>query len=397
VHQSDQATAVATAESVVGSGVASKINFFSAWGPLLQPSADFKPCAHYLTPLDRTFKQAVVLLGSIPLPISDKFAVILGQMLSGMGPGSTVWIQRPSKARQMVSADKIFLLTGGKYSVQRLPEEQYLQACLPSCRISEVNHGGNSWLRLEHRPGLESDLLHLGSSYPVLSHKLPELGEQLAGAGHPCLSPLTNHADSAENAFTYSMHWALHTAAVLEKCDALRNAGKKSLKVVDLGGCYGFLGCELAFGSNCDVTVVELIAWRVEKILPWLSAQCGLGSKLQGVAGRMQDYNTAEASIDLVLMMGSLLCLPRADVNVFLRKAMNFIKPGGCLVVRENLLLEENRGPAGSPEMRFTPSELHSALSECSSRVEYFDHMGKKTAYEDYLKLWTAFAVVWKD
>jgi len=388
VHQSDQATAVATAESVIGSGAASNIRFFSAWGPLLQPSADFKSCAHYLTPLDHTFKQAVVLLYSIPLPISDKFAVLLGQMLSGMGPGSTVWIQRPSKARPMVSAE---------YSDQRLPKEQYLQACLPSCRISEVNHGGNSWLRLEHWPGLESDLLRLGSSYPVLSHKLPELREQLAGAGHPCASPLTNHADSAENAFTYSMHWALHTAAVLEKCDALRNAGKKTLKVVDLGGSYGFLGCELACGSNCDVTVVELIAWRVEKILPWLSAQCGLGSKLQGVAGRMQDYNTAEASIDLVLMMGSLLYLPRAGVNVFLRKAMNFIKPGGCLVVRENLLPEENREPAGSPEMRFTPSKLHSALSECSSRVEYFDHMSKKTAYEDYLKLWTAFAVVWKD
>jgi hypothetical protein len=397
VHQSDQATVMATAESVLGPVSAKNMRFFSAWGILLQPCVQFKPCAHYLTPLDHNFKEAVVLLGAIPLPVSDKLAALLGQMLSSMGPGSTLWIQRPTNARQAVSTVKIFLRTGKKNSDQRLPEANYLQSCLPSLRVSEVSRGGNSWLRLEHSAGLDSDVRRLGSSYPMLAYKLPEFKEQLARAGHPCKSPLTEHPDSAENAFSYSMHWALHTAAVLEKCAALRNRTEKPLKIVDLGGSYGFLGCELASGTNCEVKVVELIAWRVESILPWLSSKCGLGNRLQGLPGRMQDFEAAEASIDLVLMMGSLLCLPRADVRPFLRKAMKFVQPGGCMVIRENLLLEDNRGPVGAPEMRFTPQELHAALSDTSGRIEYFDHSGKKTSHEEFLQLWTTFAVVWKD
>ena len=349
------------------------IHYFSAWGPLVSATMMYAPCAHYLAPLDQSFKRVLILKNAIPLPPSHSLSVVLGTMLRDMGEGSEIYIQ--SDRSKKIS------------SLWVMPED--LQRDLPSLEISEPGCKAG-WIRLGWTATLDNDLAKLQSIYPVISQHLPEFLETLASAGHPCADAVTNHPDSAENAFCYSMHWALHTMTVLEK---LLPMSRPLMSGIDVGGSYGFLACELA-ARGYTITNLEVIDWRIEKVLPWLASRCDVADRARGVASRMEHLAGEDESHDFILFMGSLLCIDREDVPAVLEKAKQLLNPGGLLVLRENLLIEATKSSPVKNEMRFSPEELNDYLQNHVGTPRYYCHLGLDRTFQEVLDLWTIFAVV---
>jgi 2-polyprenyl-3-methyl-5-hydroxy-6-metoxy-1,4-benzoquinol methylase len=374
IHQVSQEKTLDIVKQVINDAdTLDDIHYFSAWGQLVTPVTTYSPCAHYLAPLDRQFKRAVVLKNAIPLPPSRSLSVVLGTMLRDMGEGSEIYIQSDR-------SDKIS-------SLWVMPED--LRRDLPSLKIGEPD-GKSGWIRLGWTAALASELASLQSIYPLISRHLPEFFETLALAGHPCADTLTNHPDSAENAFCYSMHWALHTMTVLEK---LLPPPRPHMSGMDVGGSYGFLVCELA-SRGYTVTNVELIDWRIERVLPWLAARCGVADKTRGIVSRMEHLTGEDESHDFILFMGSLLCIDRKDVPAVLDKTKQLLKPGGVMVLRENLLIEATKSGPGIHETRFSPTELNDFLQHHIGTPQFYCHLGLTRTLHEVLSLWTIFAVV---
>ncbi|TWO72102.1 class I SAM-dependent methyltransferase [Caenimonas sedimenti] len=379
IHQFEQErTLKACAEALGGPPAPERLRYFSSWGPLLDGTPAYKPCAHYLAPLDARYGRCIILRNAIPLPPSPALAAVLATMLVRMGEGSEILLEL---GRSLVPAE-------GWVDAAQLAQ------WLPGATLEKAPGGRRGWLRLGWAPAVAEDLAALRSTYPILLDRLPAFGEQLRRAGFPCADPLQDHGGSVENAFTYSMHWALHTRAVFDA--QVRGAsGGGPLVGMDVGGSHGFLACELAMQGH-RVTDLELDAWKIEHILPWLAQQCGVADRVSGLAARMETLTGQDASYDYIAFMGSLLCIERKDVPLVLETAMRLLKPGGVLVIRENLALEANAAPGNLMNARFAPQEMHDAIRELGEAPLYFDHLGIQRSLQEYLKLWTAFAIVRK-
>jgi SAM-dependent methyltransferase len=351
------------------------VHYFSAWGPLATATKTYAPCAHYLAPLDHRYQRAIILKNAIPLPSSRSLSVVLGTMLRDMGEGSEIYIQSDRSKK--------------KSSLWVMPED--LRRDLPSLDVSETDVKPG-WIRLRWSSAIDNELTNLQSIYPVISRHLPAFFDTLAKAGLPCADTLTNHSDSAENAFFYSMHWALHTMTVLDKLLPKPGAHFSGM---DVGGSYGFLACELA-ARGYAIANLELIDWKIEKVFPWLAACCNVADRARGVVQRMEHLTGEDDSYDFILFMGSLLCIDRKDVPVVLDKAKHLLKPGGVLVLRENLLIDATRSGPGIHETRFTPTELNSFLELHIGTPKYYCHLGLERSFREVLHLWTIFGVVEK-
>lgn len=374
IHQFSQEKTLDTVRRVFNDvSTLGEVHYFSAWGPLVTTTPTYAPCAHYLAPLDQRFKRAIILKNAIPLPSSRSLAVVLATMLRNMGEGSEIYIEsdRPKK----------------KSSLWVMPED--LRRDLPSLDVSETDVKPG-WIRLRWSSSIDTELTNLQSIYPVISGHLPEFFDTLAKAGHPCADTLTDHPDSAENAFFYSMHWALHTMTVLDKL--LPKPGAQ-ITGMDVGGSYGFLACELA-ARGYTITNLELIDWRIEKVFPWLASRCEVAGRAQGVVSRMEHLAGEDQSHDFILFMGSLLCIDRKNVPAVLEKAKKLLKPGGLLVVRENLLIEATKSSSAKHETRFAPEELNEYLQNYVGNPRYYCHLGLDRTFQEVLDLWTIFAVV---
>ncbi|MBM3336317.1 MAG: class I SAM-dependent methyltransferase [Betaproteobacteria bacterium] len=188
------------------------------------------------------------------------------------------------------------------------------------------------------------------------------------------------------------MHWALHTMTVLDKLlpkPGVHNSG------MDVGGSYGFLACELA-ARGYALTNLELIDWRIEKVFPWLAACCNVTKRVRGIVQRMEHLTGEDDGYDFILFMGSLLCIDRKDVPIVLDKAKQLLKPGGVLVLRENLLINATKSNPGMHETRFTPTELNNFLERHMGAPKYYCHLGLERSVQEVLNLWTIFAIVKK-
>ena len=348
--------------------------FFSSWGPGLEPTPDHKPCAHYLTPLDESFRAAFVLKQSIPLPPSSALAAVFGAMLLAMGEGASIYVQ----------SDKTIRRTARWV----MPED--LRATLPSAEIEARPGGVNGWFRIGWRKGLTEDVAGLGSIYPLLAHRFGDFHEALIEAGHPDGDPDSDFYNSTVNTFTYSMHWALHTSALLEII--FREHGMTGpMRGLDVGGSYGFLACEMAARGH-RMTNLEMLDSGVQRFQPWLAEASGVANLVDGVAARMETLSEKDDRYDFVCFMGSLLCIDRDKVPDVLKAATRQLERGGLVLVRENLLIEATKRTGGPVETRFTPVELNDFLRQNVGDVSYFCHNGFERTFSAVKSLWTVFA-----
>ncbi len=370
---------------IVGKGFdTARCRYLSSWGQLLTPTAEYRPCGHYLSPLDPSFKRAIILRSAIPLPASDALGAVLGAMLDQMGEGSEVWIESPkasNPANTWVTSEQ-------------------LASWFPSCQVDDQPNKAKHWLRVSWSPQLQSDLDALGSIYPKLAGRLDEFAQMLEDSEHPCEDPKKSFTNSIIGSFVYSMHWALHTHGAIKKITkAVGQSGP--MKILDIGGSYGFLTCELAACGH-QTTNLEMIEYRIDQVLPWMVEATGVRGRVDGIAKRMEELEGIEESLDMICFMGSLLCIDREDVSGVLARASKLLKPGGLIVLRENMLLPENAANVASVantashEERFIADELHRHLQTINLDVFYMDHLGHQRTAEEATKLWTLFAAVQK-
>ncbi len=357
------------------------IRYLSSWGQTLKPTTDYRPCGHYLAPLDPSIKRVIILRNSIPLPSSKPFSAVLGTMLSRMGAGSELFIHSPKSLK--------------KSNIWVTSKE--LSAHLSSCTIEDAPNGKKGWIRIAWSKQIESDIERLESIYPKLASRLDGFYDIMNQSDHQCSGPVEKFTDSIESAFTYSMHWALHTHSVIDKVFEKHDA-RGPLRIIDIGGSYGFLACELAAAGH-HVVNLELIEYRIEQVLPWLIESSGVSGRVKGIAERMENLERHSdncESYDVVCFMGSLLCIDRDDVSGVLEQASKLLKPGGLIILRENMLLPQNAQTLDGREYRFTAEELHTHLQTINQEVTYLCHLGQFRTYKEAQDLWTIFAAVQK-
>ncbi|MBL4810661.1 MAG: hypothetical protein JKY43_11460, partial [Phycisphaerales bacterium] len=231
------------------------IRFLSSWGSYLKPTVEYRPCGHYLSLLDSSIKRAVVLRNTISIPSSKSLAVVFGTMLSRMGEGSEIFIQSPKAS---------------KASNTWVTSEQ-LRGYLPSCTVADEAGKKKGWIRVEWGAGVTDDIDNLGSIYPRLSSQSDGFCQVLGQSNH--LFSDSSSQSSAMEVFIYSMHWALHSRSVI---DSLFHMYEKSdfMRVLDIGGSFGFLACELATNGH-HVTNLELMKYRIDQVFPWLIEASG--------------------------------------------------------------------------------------------------------------------------
>ena len=367
-------------------------HYFSSYGTLLTATENYSECAHYLAPLDQRFKCALMLDGAVPLPPSRSLCVLLGTMLRDMGQGAEIFFQvKATSTRSMVLS--------------------VLKDYLPSSELFTLNIT-KGWIRVAWGEALEDDLMALKSIYPSISKQKSNFFKNFSRIGVDGNSsfsePQIINSRLVENAFCYSMHWALHTMAILEKQLPEPHV---NISGIDVGGAYGFLACELA-ARGYLVKNLEADYWKVKKVFPWLSTFCGVADRVTGLHLPMQKFDDEEQSFDFILFMGSLLNLDREDVPIVLNKAEKMLKPGGVLVLRENLLTDENKfiygeivssvffDELGLPTEYyltcFTAKELNSFLKENFATPKYYCHRGIVRKFREIENFGTVFAALKK-
>lgn len=378
VHQMPLAEIEAQLEQVVPrQGIERVCNYYSSWGRSMSPSSSVENAAHYLAPLDPSASRAVILKSAIPMPRCPALAAVYGVILKQLGEGGELYVQLVKNA-----------------SASKWATPSFVQEMLPSATVEELTDA-RDWLRLTMNTGIEEDLERLNCSYTNLYNRFEEFKNVLADAGHPGADPVTDYYDSAENAFIYSQHWALETGGIMDRIfrEFRRDA---PLNGLDIGGSYGFLACELAMKGN-KMTNLELLDWRVEKVQPWLADVCGVSAQVKGYADRMENLVDSEERYDFVCFMGSLLCCEREMVPNVLDQVMKILRPGGLIILRENLLIDASKDTSVGTETRFTPVELHDVLEQSGSSPLYFSHYGEMLPKGPPSKQWTVFAALQKD
>ena len=271
--------------------------YFSSWGKHLAASSSYERCAHYLAPLNRSFRRAIVIKYALPLYSASAVAPIVVQMLSGMGVGSEVLLQC---SRSWLNIDE-------------------LHGVMPTAKIEKNPDGARGWVKLSARPGIEADARHTASIYPSLAPRLDEFRQALIAAGHRNEDPDTNFDYSVEQAFSAGMSRVLHARTVFERFFQ-RYRLTAPLRGLDIGGSYGFLACELAAMGH-HMTSLERVEWQVRHVTPWIAKACGVAERVEGIAGRMETLTGSDDSFDFVCFLGSLLLIDRSDVPDVLSRA----------------------------------------------------------------------------
>lgn len=297
--------------------------------------------AHVTAPLSSVFQKAHILPSSVPMPDDDGAAAFLGWVLRHMGPGAELEIDLCPDA-----GAKTWWLT---------PES--LAARLPSCRLVQAKDA-KSWCLCAPESGLGHDLRQLKSRVHACRADFAGFRRTMECHGRRFEDPKTNPSRSAELVFAYSLQRVLPNAFVFERiCRAA--FGARRLRLLDMGGGFGFLGCEMAAKGH-RVMVQELGRDRVATGKTWLRPLLGLDQSVEYCQGRMEDFEGPDETYDLISFWGSLLLCDRGKIDQVLRRALRMLKPDGVLLVEERPLV---KGRSEVPTLHpFQAAELDAIL-----------------------------------
>ncbi|WP_114591067.1 class I SAM-dependent methyltransferase [Euzebya pacifica] len=148
--------------------------------------------------------------------------------------------------------------------------------------------------------------------------------------------------------------------------------GGQSLSMVDIGSGPGWVPMEMLLAPDADVTSAVALDRRLDYGALGVSVAGQVGIQpgrftFSDIGASAYDWT----GTDVVTALGSLLYLPRADTREVLGRAWESLRPGGLLIVHENIQQESFRGRSNDYDIMFTVEELDSLLERFGSIERY--------------------------
>ncbi|HSC17656.1 MAG TPA: class I SAM-dependent methyltransferase [Rhizomicrobium sp.] len=236
-----------------------------------------------------------------------------------------------------------------------------------------------------HRP---SEAAHstLDAYWPLMETLIygrfdPRLGETVSGLG---VSPAEPRSDPEADLFgaihsqAYRTCSARTKAALAQYIVSRYFPGRNDLRMADLGAGTGLNSLELLLnpGQVSHLILVEPrrsyhwdIAAMYERMREHLHGQVRI------VAQTVEDYSGP--GIDIGLVCGVLVMVPREIRKRFLANAWENLRPGGILMVLENMRAAEDTDGGKYNAQRCTPAEIDALLGRFAP-IRYFMSTAKR-------------------
>lgn len=304
---------------------------------LLKPAPGFR---HLYADSQRETAE-IVVLSEFPILYGNDFtASWLGHLLNDSA-GGRLWFE----ARRQKSSDPFrteFDITGFRKS-------------LPSLR--EKRRG--SWTCLEAGPELSTELKSLQTMYGSFHNGFQAFTDKLAEV----VGPSEGSREAADATYKYSMFGANQKSHISSGILRSHGVGARH-RGLDVGGGYGFFAAEMAaHGATYDV--IDYDRKKAEIVGPWLAERAGVSTRLAFRAGSIEQVPELPQSepYDVISFFGSMLYADRSAVPATLRACMDMLRPGGILLIHENVREGGKPESVDFPKM-FPAEELRGLLRQ---------------------------------
>ena len=138
--------------------------------------------------------------------------------------------------------------------------------------------------------------------------------------------------------------------------------GEREISFLDMGGGFGALAAELLLTPDINVTRGETRDIAPQNLLYgrrlYAAMHEALRQRYYFSLGRSESFNV-DQEYDVVSFVGSLLYVPRDDVEIMLERLWSALKPGGLFIVHENI---RSSAYARDYKYMFEPEELEGYL-----------------------------------
>ena len=275
----------------------------------------------------------IVVLSEFPILYGNDFTTAwLGHLLND-APGGRLWLE----ARRQKASDPFrteFDLAQFRKSLPSLREERK-----------------GSWTCLKAGPGLSDDLEALPSIYGSLHNGFQVFAAKLA----EILGPSEGSLQAADSTYKYSMFGANQKSHITSGILRSHGLGGRH-RGLDVGGGYGFFAAEMA-AHGATYGVIDYDRKKAEIIGPWLAERTGLSSRVTFRTGTIEQVPSLPRTepYDVISFFGSMLYADRSMVPATLRACMEMLRPGGVLLVHENV--REGGKPEATDYMKMFPAE----------------------------------------
>ena len=169
----------------------------------------------------------------------------------------------------------------------------------------------------------------------------------------------------------------------------------KDLTWADLGSGSGFLGIEMAIQSPIHVINFDksLAQSRLGVDMMQQLAHVSFVGKCSMVTSRLESTDLP-GELDVVSMLTTLCYVPKESQAQLLRRCWNSLRPGGALIILENL---KSKAYTRDFDLMFEENELQVMLNDLGGQARYFHALtglemsaaqsASKTCYQVRIKL----------
>lgn len=283
---------------------------FSNQGKTLAPES---AVLNMFAPLPDRIKR-LVIVREFPALYPTQFTLSwLDCLLKDMGTDGEILIESPENPKNTPPgrATSNFLMEGFK-----------------NCGVERLD---KTWLRLTLK---DSENLSFNSMYGRF-HKSYDAFKD-AYIKEFALQDTPDTDERVTRTFIYSLFGANQKSFVFNATLSQHGLTERPLKILDVGGGYGFLGAELAAQGH-HVTVTDVMPQHVN-IGNWLAARCGVSDRMDFRIEKIEDLagSLGQNSYDVISFFGCLLYAERACVPDVIKSCMAALNSGGLLLIHEN-------------------------------------------------------------
>ncbi len=350
--------------------------YFSVMGRSKTPSQDPANHSSIYVPLNSTFKRAIITPDFPALYDNDFTCSWILSLFQEMGDNSEVVIGIKSEKRNIAN---------------RWLSRQTIQKRFPFMKVKAITKDELQFIRIA--PKTSPNGHSYPSIYPYFHNSFSAFSQAYSNAKYNGNGRSVNLEKEAWETFLYSLFGANQKTYILEKIIEDYFSGQK-INAMDLGGGYGFMAAELAAKGH-SMTVMDVQQFQME-VCRWLTKRCRLENHLQCNVSKIEDAKADPGSLDLVSYFGCLLYLDRPHIPEVFRHTMEMLKPGGIMVIHENM--RQAIHPDNPDHQKcFDYPELDSLLKTNAGQPTYYwASVAKKAENMEQLAKRTLVAVVQK-